>query len=226
MWEGKFILLWWQWSYSILLHEFFFKFLVCYTAVVKYHTESKVKVKCPLVQALRLCIGHTAHRWSRGIALLFYDHGTRRGWGVRITPRPLFNPGQDPVPIVQGAGWAPAAVWTGAENLAPTGIRSPDRPARSHVTILTELPGPRLTETVHIYAHYIVTNKRLVMKNWRIIRHRVPLLRCNSQGAQAPCSAQYPCSRPKLLIYVEVKFKVAHLYKEAFYFHPIVTSGK
>jgi hypothetical protein len=25
----------------------------------------------------------------------------------------------------------PRAVWTGAENLAPTGIRSPDRPARS-----------------------------------------------------------------------------------------------
>jgi hypothetical protein len=25
----------------------------------------------------------------------------------------------------------PGSVWTGAENLAPTGIRSPDRPARS-----------------------------------------------------------------------------------------------
>ena len=36
-----------------------------------------------------------------------------------------------PVPIVQEAGWAPGPVWTGAENLAPTGIRSPDRPARS-----------------------------------------------------------------------------------------------
>ena len=38
--------------------------------------------------------------------------------------------GKDPVPIVQEAGWAPGPVWTGAENLAPTGIRSPDRPAR------------------------------------------------------------------------------------------------
>ena len=29
-------------------------------------------------------------------------------------------------------GWlAPGPVWTGAENLTPTGIRSPDRPARS-----------------------------------------------------------------------------------------------
>jgi len=37
------------------------------------------EVKCTLVQALRLCTGRTAHRGSRGIALLFHDHGTRRG---------------------------------------------------------------------------------------------------------------------------------------------------
>jgi hypothetical protein len=30
----------------------------------------KIKVKCTLVQALRLCTGRTAHRGSRGIALL------------------------------------------------------------------------------------------------------------------------------------------------------------
>jgi len=46
-------------------------------------------------------------------------------------PRPLFTPRKDPVPIVQEAGWAPGPVWTGAENLTPTGIQSPDRPARS-----------------------------------------------------------------------------------------------
>ena len=34
------------------------------------------------------------------------------------------------VPILQKAGWAPEPVWMGAENLAPTGIRSSDRPAR------------------------------------------------------------------------------------------------
>jgi hypothetical protein len=39
----------------------------------------KVKVMCTLVQALRLCTGRTAHRGSSGIALLFHDHGTRRG---------------------------------------------------------------------------------------------------------------------------------------------------
>ena len=90
-------------------------------------------VKCVLVQALRLCTGCTAHRGSRGIALHFHGHGTRRGWGVSVTPWLLFTPGKDPVPTVQEAGWAPRPVWTGAENLAPTGIWSPDHPARSQL---------------------------------------------------------------------------------------------
>jgi len=80
---------------------------------------------------MRLCTGRTAHRGSRGIALLFLDHGTRREWGVSVTPRPLFTPGKDLVPIVQEAGWTPGSVWTSAENLDTTGIRSPVRPARS-----------------------------------------------------------------------------------------------
>jgi hypothetical protein len=36
---------------------------------------------------------------------------------------------RDPVSTLQEAVWAPGRVWTGAENLAPTGIRSPHRPA-------------------------------------------------------------------------------------------------
>jgi hypothetical protein len=66
----------------------------------------KVKVNYTLVQALRLCTGRTAHRGSRGIVLLFHDNGTRRGWGVSVTPWPLLTPGKDPVPIVQEAGWS------------------------------------------------------------------------------------------------------------------------
>jgi hypothetical protein len=48
-------------------------------------------------------------------------------------PRPdrSLPPCKDPVPIAQEAGWAPGPIWTGAKNLAPTGIRSPDRPDRS-----------------------------------------------------------------------------------------------
>jgi hypothetical protein len=67
---------------------------------------------------------------GRGIALLFLDLGARRGG--RSPPRPgRFTPGKYPVHIGQEAGWAPGPAWTYAKNLAPTGIRSPDRPARS-----------------------------------------------------------------------------------------------
>ena len=52
------------------------------------------------------------------------------GCGVSVTPRPLFTPGKDPVHNIHEAGWAPGPVWSGAENLATTGIRGPDRPAR------------------------------------------------------------------------------------------------
>jgi len=38
--------------------------------------------------------------------------------------------------MVQMAGWTPVPVWRGAENLAPTGIRFPDHPARIEPLIL------------------------------------------------------------------------------------------
>ena len=68
---------------------------------------------------------------SRCIALLFLQPRRLDGGGLSA-PRPgRFTPGKDPVPIVQEAGWAPRAGLDGCENLAPTGIRSPDRTARS-----------------------------------------------------------------------------------------------
>jgi hypothetical protein len=51
------------------------------------------------------------------------------GVGGQLHAPAAFTPGKDPVSIVQEAVWAPGSVWTGAEKLAPTGIRSPDRPA-------------------------------------------------------------------------------------------------
>jgi hypothetical protein len=93
-----------------------------------FYMKISKKLKCTLVQALRFCTGCTAHRGSRGIALLFYDHDTRKGWEFSVTPRPLFTSGEDPVPVVQKAGWAPGPVWTGVENLALTGIPGPSSP--------------------------------------------------------------------------------------------------
>ena len=80
------------------------------------------------------------------------------GWS---TPSPgRFTPGKDPVPIVQETGWAPGPVWTGAENLAPTGIRSPYRPARSESLYRLSYPGPFI-----IRVRYVTTFNFYVQKN-------------------------------------------------------------
>jgi hypothetical protein len=42
-----------------------------YVVVTAVEVKVKVKVQCTLVQTLRLCTGRTAHRGSRGIALLY-----------------------------------------------------------------------------------------------------------------------------------------------------------
>ena len=82
-----------------------------------------------------------AQKVGRGIALLFHDRGTRRRWVVSSTPRPHFIPGKDPVPILQEAEWAPGPVWTGGKS-RPHRDSIPVRPARSSVTVPTELPDP------------------------------------------------------------------------------------
>ena len=66
--------------------------------------EVKVKVKCTLVQALRLCTGRTAHMGSRGVALLFLDHGTRRGEGSTSRPGCSLLPGKTGYPLYRRLG--------------------------------------------------------------------------------------------------------------------------
>ena len=76
-----------------------------------------LKVKVPPLRATK------ALRVGRGIALSnLRPRHWKWGWVVNATPRPLYSPGKDPVPIVQEAGWGPGPVWTGAENLAPPGF--------------------------------------------------------------------------------------------------------
>ena len=81
-------------------------------------------------------------------------------------PRPLFTPSKDPVPIVQEAGWAPGPVWTGAENLATTGIRSPDRPARSQS--LCRLCYPASSRGTTLYIQQMVYVMLKIMELFKI----------------------------------------------------------
>ena len=80
------------------------RFLTLYCPRVRVSMTDIVNVKCTLVQALRLCTGRTSQKRSWGIALLFLDHGTRREWGVNVTPRPHLPPGKTRYPFYRKLG--------------------------------------------------------------------------------------------------------------------------
>jgi hypothetical protein len=82
-----------------------------------------------------------AYRGSSGIALLFHDLGARRGWVVSTRPRP-FYPRERPGTHCTGGWVGPRAglkVWVKSR---PTGIRFPDRPARSQSLYRLSYPAP------------------------------------------------------------------------------------
>jgi hypothetical protein len=75
---------------------------------------------------------------------------------VNGKPRPgRFTPGNNPVPIVQDAGWDPGPFWTGAENLDPTRFRPPDRPTRSESLYRLSYPAHCLVHLLNGEYHTI-----------------------------------------------------------------------
>ena len=86
----------------------------------------RYKAKCKVYPRIGDEHQQGEHKYSSILCLSSTLDGV--GW---LTPRPdRFLPRNKPVPIVKEGSWAPGLVWTGAGNLAFTGIRSPDRPAR------------------------------------------------------------------------------------------------
>jgi len=109
-----------------------------------YALRKKVKVKWPRYRP------RVAQSVGRVIALLFHDRGTRREWVVRSTPRPHFIHGKDPVPILQGTGWAPGPVWTDGKSSPLRDFRSRTvQPVISHYTDWATRP----TFTLYILSH-------------------------------------------------------------------------
>ena len=106
-------------------------------------TEVK-NVRCTLVQTLRLCTGRTAHRGSTGIGLLFLDHGIRSGEGSASRPGRSLPLGKTRYPLYRRLG-GPQGRSGRAENLASTGIRSPDRPAHGQSLYRLSYPGPTVS---------------------------------------------------------------------------------
>jgi len=68
-------------------------------------TNKSKKLKCTLVQALRLCTGRTAHWGSRSIALLFHDQRHQKGVrGQRRATAALYPRGKTRYPLYRRLG--------------------------------------------------------------------------------------------------------------------------
>jgi hypothetical protein len=96
---------------------------------------------------------HQGPRGGRGIALLILNLGSRRGWVVSTTPRPLY-----PVPIIQ-------EVWTCAKNLAPPGIDP--RTVQPVVSCYTDWTTRHTHTHTHIYIYiyiYILISRPFLLR--------------------------------------------------------------
>jgi hypothetical protein len=112
-----------------------------------------------------------AHKGSRGIAPFFLISVLGGGLVVSATPWPIYPQERDLAPTVSEAGWAPGLVWTGTENLAPTGIQFLDHPPRSE--LLHRLHYP--THMKNIWHSIMGRNfilPRIVMWTWCIVRNK------------------------------------------------------
>ena len=89
-------------------------------------------------------------------------------------PQPHLTTGKDSVPIVQEAGWASGPVWTGAENLAPTGIRFTD--CLAHRQSLYQL---------RYLVHWYLSYKLQKLRNCLIPGTSIELF-CCSRPTQSP----------------------------------------
>ena len=110
------------------------------------------------------------------------------GWVVNATPRRLY-PRKYPVPVVMEAGWISGLVCTGAENFAPTGIRSPDRPARSQSLYRLNHPGSVTRVTfakIVVPLHY----HKISYKHLQFMKHRMSSISITNVQAATLRTAQ------------------------------------
>jgi hypothetical protein len=92
-------------------------------------------------------------------------------------PRPHSTPGKDPVLIAQEAGWAPGPVWTGEENLAPTGI------------FFINFGDIHTHTYIHTYIHIQLSHMGVFLVHRNVCAHylsTVTLAGCNVQHSQTP----------------------------------------
>jgi len=131
-----------------------FSALICVTDIYKNFTPYSItlitigpvrciNIKCTPVQALRLCTGRTAHKRSRGIALLFLGHGTRSGEGSASLPDRYLPPENTRYTLYRRLGGPRGRCGQVRKVVLPHRVSIPGPSSPKPIAIPTELPGPR-----------------------------------------------------------------------------------
>jgi hypothetical protein len=89
------------------------------------------------------------------------------------------TPGKTRYPYYTGGWWSSVTVWAGAEYLSRTGIRPPDRPARSESLYRLNYPGPLYISTLITFVFYPYLQNHL-----KTIFHLLCVLRLTFIGSK------------------------------------------
>jgi hypothetical protein len=84
------------------------------------------------------------------------------GWVVSTMIRPLYPREKTRYPLYRRLVGPQGPVWTSAENLANTGIRSPDRPARSESLYLLRYTYYAIPAPTHLTVVFLIPIRRYV----------------------------------------------------------------
>ena len=129
------------WALQFNIYIYIYIYIYSYTYKVKVHPRT----------------GHEVPERELYSFTLSSTSALDGGWVVNATPRPLYPRERRGNHCI--GGWVDSgSVWRGAEDLAPTGIRSLDRPARSESLYWLSYPGS-LYIYIYIYIHIIFVYK-------------------------------------------------------------------
>jgi hypothetical protein len=88
--------------------------------------------------------------------------------GERHAP-PVLPLEKTPYPLYRRLDGAPGSVWTGAENLDPTGIRSPDRPARSDSLYRLSNAGSQVMRCTCRHSNWLTTYRKFEPTSFELV---------------------------------------------------------
>ena len=123
-------------------------------------SENFVQI-CRAINSVRLCTGRSAHRGSIGIALLFLDHGTRRGERSASRPGRSLLPGKTHCTwgwVVPRAGLDRCGKSRPLPGFDPRTVQPVARRYTDYATLPTDL------------LHNLVTKFRMVFGSWSFMK--------------------------------------------------------